>query len=342
MNQHVENIGGILCGVGIASPGRFDQNGIIKPGTSTNIGNTPNEFDNINLKEEFEKILHEKYKSKLPIYVRNDGDVMLLGMANSIEKEESKQLLGQIGSLTIGTGVGNAFIKKENNEWKFISDGHASRLLIEIEDSDIELLLKAKEWIEEISGKKEVFAFDDGKVRFEDLCRGPIINALAEVDHGSEIDLHNKKHQNAIKFVAKYMAKTIKAIKDGTSKDISIRNDWPEHGIPSDKLKKSEIKRLSELQYGGWSEEDKKELMNTSEYIIGGGVGCSKILGAEIVKQLKAELYELEIRDIDIIQNKYADVATLSATKLVPLSIYQYPPSNNLNYEKNNVQRSAA
>jgi hypothetical protein len=319
--KETKNQNGILCGIGIGSPGRFTKDGIIKPGTNTNLGNTPDEFDEINLKEKYKEALDkDKNLANLPLYVRNDGDVMLLGIIDSITPLSNKEFKKsftvskkeffqkpQIGSLTIGTGVGNAFYRFN----RFVTDGHASKILLTVDDKDLNLFFKAIEIIENKTKKQEVFfkkitcapdidndkiAYDTS-IRVEDLFRGPMINALAGVEHGKNIAHNNPDHQKALKFAGKYMARLIQKIKTGKSEDINKENEW--------------------------TDREKNQAAATSAYVIGGGVGCSDTLGPKIIEYAYDELKNLEITNITLIQNKHNNVATYAAAKLIPEELYR-------------------
>lgn len=351
--QKAKNQDGILCGVGIASPGRFTKDGKIKSGTNTNLGNTPDEFDNIHLKEKYKEALGSyENLANLPLSVRNDGDVMLLGIIDSMTSLSNKEFKKsfpvskkeffqkpQIGSLTIGTGVGNAFYRFH----RFVTDGHASKILLEIDDVDLNLFFKTIEIIENKTKKQEVFFKKitctpdidqpdidhnkityDTSIRVEDLFRGPIINALANVEHGKDIDPNNTNHQKALEFAGKYIARLIQKIKTGKSEDINKEN--------------------------GWTDIEKNQAAKTSAYVIGGGVGCSETLGPKIIEYTYKELKDLEINNITLIQDKSKNTATYAAAKLVPESLYyQNSPNNAFNFsdallflfkEENNVSKT--
>lgn len=159
-NEEVKKLGGTLAGIGIGSPGRFND-GVIKPGTSLNMGTTPNEFDGVNLHQKFTDALSQTSVASVPLYVGNDGDAMLAGIIDSIQSKDPK-LKDQNGDdigrfairkkhvalLGIGTGVGHAIASIDSSGAKqFVTDGHASKLRVKLDDADWEQLLKVKEII---------------------------------------------------------------------------------------------------------------------------------------------------------------------------------------------------
>ncbi|XVN42612.1 MAG: hypothetical protein RCG15_08555 [Candidatus Rickettsia vulgarisii] len=115
-------------------------------------------------------------------------------------------------------GIGHTIAKiGTDGELKFITDGHASKLCIQVDSEDLPLLKVTKQRMEQISGKEEIVMLDNNKVRAEDLFRGPVINALANVNNGQDINLKLESHNQALRLAGKYMARTIALIKSGKS-----------------------------------------------------------------------------------------------------------------------------
>lgn len=311
-----------ILAVGIGSPGRFNQENKIKPGTNTNFGNTTDEFDNINLQKLYSEELQKKYGLSIPIYVENDGDVMLRGIIDAfmdLGDEKFEELFGfskyeftkkTISSFTIGTGVGNSYFNYKNGILQRINDGHASKILIPLDTTDLELFTNAWQRIEEDEIKQEIFTRDlDTKcniqIRAEDLMRGPVIAALCRVKDCKDIELNNTEHLKALKFVAKYMAHLIIKINIGDPEDIKKENGWSQ--LEKDLASKAEI------------------------YFIGGGVGKSEI-GKKITEYVNEYLQSYKV-DIKVIQDISEDIVeTYSAAKS---AFEQIKPNKNITHTDN-------
>ena len=302
-----EKLGGAISAIGIGSPGRFDMNGNIKSGTNPNLGNSLDEFDGINLQEQYQAAIVNK---DIPLCINNDGSAMLAGIVEGVTKGHAKALKSHkgesvgkyslprqhVGLFGIGTGVGHAIASvKDNGSFEIVTDGHASKLRVRVDEGDLNTLREAKDRMEQGKDKQEVVMFIDNTVRAEDLFRGPVINALASVDNGREIDLNIPDHEAALKFAGKYMARTIALIKSGESEDVEPAN--------------------------GWTNEEKQEAAKTSHYFIGGGMGSSS-LGQHIIEYAAKELNSLGIDDIQLIQATESSAARAAAA-LIPESLYR-------------------
>ena len=282
-----------LVAVGIGSPGRFNETGAIKPGTNTNLENTPGEMDNVVLVDTYRQVIAQQMgASKLknvPIFVQNDGSAMLAGLLDAIHSKREGtdgKVVDQHGKLLrptelagkhvalfgIGTGIGHAIAKvQKDGSFDFVTDGHASKLRLKIDESDWPMIEKMKQ----NAGQDAVITFDDHTARAEDLFRGPMVNAMAGVEDGRDIHLDNPDHVAALRFAGKYMARTVALIKSGQSQDT----------VPAN----------------GWSERDKAEAAKTSIYLISGGMGNSP-LGKEMIRYAKDELNALGISDVRLVQ----------------------------------------
>lgn len=51
--------------------------------------------------------------------------------------------------------------------------------------------------MEQVSSKEEIVILDNNMVRAEDLFHGPVINSLANVENGQEIDSSSEKHDRS-------------------------------------------------------------------------------------------------------------------------------------------------
>ena len=304
-------LGGELLGIGIGSPGRF-KNGQITPGSNSNLGGL-HEFDNVNLKQEYSAILNRKNKAlaAIPLYVANDGDAMLAGTIDSIRRNKLTGLQDQFGHafdgealkgkhvalLGIGTGLGHGIVDiAANGSYHFVTDGHASKLRVKVDDADWPMVEKAIARIPERREGDKIIFFDDHTVRAEDLCRGPVIEALANVKDASALDPENPEHAAVLKFVGKYVGRLIELIHSGDSQDVE----------PND----------------GWSAEDKAEAAQTSVYLVGGGVG-RRARGADVIRYAQEELAASGVTGIQLVQATGENQAVRAAAKLVPESICQ-------------------
>jgi len=309
-NKYIREQGAALVGIGIASPGRFDEFGHIKPGTNTNLELTKGEFDSVNLKEEYSRAISDSFAALPPLYVCNDGNAMLAGMMDAIRTQTAEGLVDQNGKdvtkfglakqhvalFGIGTGVGHAIVNMDisGNDYKFVTDGHASKLRVKIDSQDWPMVEKA---MKAIVAPDKIIAFPaEHEVRAEDLFRAPVINALA--DGYAEPD--NAEHQAVLRFAGKYMARTIALIKSGQSQDVDSGN--------------------------AWSDADKAEAAKTSVYLIGGKMGTRPI-GKKIIEYAAAELKALNIDDVKLVQFKGDDNPQRQAALLVPPAEYRGGPA---------------
>jgi hypothetical protein len=305
-----QGLQGRLAGVGIGSPGRFDASGVIKPGTATNLERTPGEFDNINLRQALLNALqnHIREADSVHVSVENDANAMLTRMIRGIRKGHYTNLRDQhenpvslhsllgrhVALLGIGTGVGHAIAANvdEEGRFRFVTDGHASKLRVPVEESDWPLVLKAHALL----GDRMVI-FPDLTARAEDLFRGPVITAIAGVEDGRSMIGNLNDHLHAIRFAGKYMARTIALIRLGEHADIV-----PAHG---------------------WSAEEKAEAAKTSVYLVCGGMGSSP-LGTRIIRYASEELEQLGLDyPIQLVQMPGPHIIARAAAAMVPVSAYK-------------------
>ncbi|GEM_PF-5416837 len=299
--------GAKIIAVGVGSPGRFREDGTIKPLTATNLGITVDEFDNVNLLEEYQKALKEKDSSfvNIPMLVKNDGNAMLAGMLKSIKVGRGEELKDQngekvsdftlrgkhVGLIGLGTGLGHAIAKiSKDGSYEFVTDGHASKLKIPVDPEDIEIYKAAGERLSKKTGKDEFLSFDDNTVRAEDLYRAPVMGELCGVEDGRDIDVdNNPQHRKMFEMMGKYLGRTMAIIRSGQNTDIA-----PEQG---------------------WSEVDKAEAARTSLYLFGGGVGRSRD-GEYLIKYAAEELKRMGINDIQMTRLPEKNVANRAAANM--------------------------
>ncbi len=300
-NEFIKGEGGTCVGVGIGSPGRF-KNGIIKPRTNTILGNTPEEFDGKNVQELYTEALTKNVPelASIPIVVRNDGDVMLVGLMALINKDKCGQLFDQNGNevskftlqekrniayLGVGTGLGSADIEVDRSgNFEFVTDGHMSSLLMEVDEEDREFFLNRK------GRKVPPPMFVEHIKPAGHLIAGPVTTALAHVDDGRQINLENDNHVKALRFTGKYMAKLIVLVKNGKAVDMDPEN--------------------------GWSIEETEAASRVKICLIGGGMGRSK-LGAEIIKYAKEELDRCGFPDLQLVQVTSKNPSLYAAANMV-------------------------
>lgn len=262
---------GELVRAGIASPGRFDAQGVIKAGTNTNMGATPSEFDGICLRDHYMKALGDL--ARVPVYVANDADAMLLDMIEAmIVNGYGDKLYGhQVALLGIGTGVGHAIAYfSKDSHLTFHTDGHASKLRVRVDAADWPYIAK----LTSMPDAPHIVVCEDGSVRAEDLFRAPVVNALAGVTSGQHIESRRPEHSAALAFAGKYMARLIALIASGESQDVNPENSW--------------------------SDADRAQAAKTDMYLIGGGMGASSV-GAEIVYYAHQELKKLGLERIRLL-----------------------------------------
>ncbi len=286
--QIISERGGELVAVGVGSPGRFGKDGRIKPGTNPNLGNSIGDFDGVNLQWEYLSRLSPEM-AHIPLVVGNDADAMLAGMLESIQADTAGGLVDQhgetlgrtslkegtyVGLLGLGTGLGHAISRMEKNGFKFVTDGHASKLRVKVDEEDWKMVEHAKYLLNKPDAKPEIVALDDHTVRAEDLMRGPVLNRLIE---------DGESREKVLRFAGKYLARLIALIQSGQSHDVEPEN--------------------------GWSDEDKKLAVRTSVYLVGGGLGSSPS-GKKIIDYARQEMEKIpavkHIRLVRMPENKLA------------------------------------
>lgn len=330
--EFLHGVNGELISVGVGSPGRFDANGNIKPGTASNLGN---DFDGQNLKTLYAPLLKALGLSEEVLTVANDGNAMLAGMLAAVASDSPKRRkllhdeLGytqspgvlrnkHVAMFGIGTGLGHAIAHVESNgDYQFVTDGHASKLQIHVDEEDWARFKAAAKELDRLNAHyaaqesevernkivdpaQIVKADENAKefiVRAEDLCRDPILKAMAGVDDARDIDMSNAEHKAAVDFAGKYMGRLIGQIASGESRDVD-----PTPG-------------------NGWSEDDKKEAAKTAVYLIGGGVGSSKIVGEGIIRAARAELKSM-------VGKLRQEGNEAQAKKLESIQLMRYPGEN--------------
>lgn len=305
----VEALGGELKSIGIASPGRFEH-GVIKPGTNPNLSELGDSFDHVNLAEKYREALDHVDPSlnDIPLVVANDGNAMLAGMLNNIKMGNAGEMKDQNGDpvppamvrgtvalFGIGTGIGHAIARMKGDGYEFVTDGHASKLWVQVDAEDRAKLAAVA--AQSTSPEIVTRARNDFEwVRAEDLFRAPVINAMAGVGHGGDMRPdENVKHEAALEFAGKYMVRTIALIKSGEGKDVVPENEW--------------------------TAEEKAQAAATGLYLIGGGVGRSPD-GARIIGHAKAELEKLGLNgEIKLVQMTIDNPATLAAAEMAKRAV---------------------
>lgn len=297
-----------LVGSGIGTPGRFGENGLIKPGTNPNVGTQVHEFDGVCLRSHYQQEL-QKFPSvkALPFEVQNDGNAMLAGMIHAVQHAREGQFcdhLGEslllqslagktVGLIGLGTGLGHAIAQFDTTgqHYHFVTDGHASKLRIPVDAADISHFLKAGEVLSTQTGRKEIIVFPDGSVRAEDLCRSPMVNALADVECGTHINIESShRHMKAIELAGKYIGRIMAVVHSGENEDIEPEN--------------------------GWSAEEKQQAAQTSIYLFGGGLGVSP-LGVELMEYAQQELDKKGVQGIRMAQIDAGNVASYAAALMM-------------------------
>lgn len=315
-NDVSQTHGGKLAAVGIGSPGRFRDDGTIKPGTNTNM-EIPElkDFDNVNLRKAYAAKLPKELQylasKQNTLVVRNDGDAALMGIVDRIKKDAAGALVDQHGNafrfdsakgntlayIGIGTGVGHAIMFIDpNGTTQFKTDGHASKLWVDVPASDIAKVEQAKDrWNAMHANPDEkidiVVDHEHSRVRAEDLLRFPILCGMAGVADGKELDAGITQHKDALEFAGTYMARLINVIRSGVSEDVN----GPEQG---------------------WRADDKQHASRTSDYVIGGGIMKDKPLAEILIGSVNNELVRLGAEHV------------VSGDKTKPIRLVSYSGDN--------------
>jgi len=115
----------IANAIGIGSPGHHIK-GQIQPGTATNMGKTPEEFDNFNLKKTLKTKLNYNW------HIENDAICQAVGALRLQEISSGKWIY-----LGPGTGLGGGIIRCQSKDtFKTIGNGHFFNYLLKIDPED--------------------------------------------------------------------------------------------------------------------------------------------------------------------------------------------------------------
>jgi hypothetical protein len=283
--------GGFLAGVGIGSPGRFREDGSIKPGSNPNMGTSPSEFDNVNLSERYrQELVARSHRTdgtlsvslaSLPLVVRNDGDAMAIGLLRAIQQNNCTftdqynhpvspaHLQGKtIGYFGIGTGLGNSYCRVDfMNNIHVVNDGHLSKNITAIDREDRKKFAKVyrERSTQEGDPGMQYYEYRGRKANLESLVCNPTICALAGVDNTQDLDLENqKKHRNALKNAGKYLARGMIAVRRKMINDITPENQWTPKEI--------------------------KAAKRTIIYLLGGGMMVNEPLANQLTSSIQKEL----------------------------------------------------
>jgi hypothetical protein len=272
---------GKLVAIGVGTPGRYKE-GVIKPGTSPNFGKA---FDGVNLRQKYNKAMAGYLPGGASLEVHNDADMMMAGVLNALRSGEATATdqdggkvrfdnlkRDQVALFGIGTGIGHSIVRLDRQgNATAVTDGHASKLLLEVDEADKETMKQVETWLKQNRPDIEVpvhYANDgSGRIWAEDLFKDPTFCAIANVQSGKDADMSNKEHRKAAAFIGKYMARTIAAIASGQNEDQA-----PEQG---------------------WSTQDKQDAAKTKTYLISGGLARGEEVMAEIILSAKRELEKI-------------------------------------------------
>jgi hypothetical protein len=343
-----DKLGGSVAVVGIGSPGRFDENGVIRAGTNMNIGNPiangGNEMDGVNLQMAYSETLQQKLgTAAIPqLVVHNDGNAMLSGMIDAIATQKTEPLVDQHGQafdvaglrsavvadFGIGTGIGHAIARTNEKGMLdgFMTDGHASKIWIQVDAADMAFL-------------REKVAFTNARI---DRQNAEIKAVDKKMPHIAPIE--EKIGANATGYVRAedlFCAPTINALAGLTAKDVKDFGGGrrPEEynmnkaltfagkymartmlAIATQDVR--DVNRANE-----WSPEYKAQAAQTQVYLIGGDFG-GKPVGAALIAAAKAEMARDEahyapVSGIKMVQYKGENVAARAAATMIPAQMYQ-------------------
>jgi hypothetical protein len=306
LNQEIETENGFVARVGIASPGRFNASGCIKPDTSPNMGTRPNEFDEVNLQERYRTEL-ETHGIRIPLVVRNDADAMLAGLIRALQQPGAEfqdqygnaftaaDLKGNlIGYLGIGTGLGNSF----SRDGVPVTDGHLSKVIISISEEDLSEFQRV---YDQRGAAMQYFNAERREANLESLVCNPTLCVLAGVENSRDLDVNIEQHQTALALVGKYLARGMIAVQNGVIRDINTDNQW--------------------------TAEEIEEARQTSVYLLGGGIMGSVTLAGAItaaaeltLSNYAAECIPPRKHGIRIVPMGCENPAVLAAALLLPAS----------------------
>jgi len=296
-----------LKAAGIGSPGRFDSECRIKPRTNFNIAreDKPSEMDGVQLEALYRDALVEIAPNlqHLPMVVENDGTAMLAGMLQFIQDGlcstvRVNDIAGRsVALMGLGTGIGHAIAKvDESGNYRFVTDGHASKLWLELDPEDAKIYRDAEPILNR-NGYKYLWEkrSTDARIfiRAEDVCRSPVVNALIESLTGHTDPTQVGDDHPAFAIAGKYMGRLIAEIRTGRKRDTE--------------------------PYNGWSAKEKELAEQTTTYLLGGGLGRTR--GKVLITHAQEALYHADMKDIALYvipdENRAAYAAACMALKAI-------------------------
>lgn len=227
----------------------ISQKNTIASGTAVNLGEKPDEFDNVVLESVFQRLSPKKVR----VFVRNDASVQLQGLVTEtdLDKVVGKKII-YIGP---GTGLGTAVMSSDG---KIVTDGHFQYIeLNQIEET------QADKDVFDIIRKKNLDKYnkinpESKAITPEDIFSGVGIgNVLKETFGINDLPKHfddlfvEKKDdtnlylaQERLKSIGKYFAYFLINVYNAEFKHLDINAEWSD----ADKL---EVKDFETIIFGG-------------------------------------------------------------------------------------------
>lgn len=322
-----DRCGDKIAAVGVGMPGRFDVDGTLLPGSCPQLGSPAGiEFGGKNPKNEFEKEL-KSLGLEMPVFAGNDADAMFYGVIEGAVKGSIKGLVDQrgrkvtldemkrhpMGGLGIGTGLGNSYLYLDDLlEIHRANDGHASKILLDIEEADRARIMQAAEVIKRYNAKvpdnkklPEFMFADDGRyIKAENLISGPGIAALAGLTNAKDFKLGIPVNVEALDLSARYIAQLLHKIYKQEAKDMSGQD---------------------------WNAAGRKAASDAKIIFIGGGFGSSDE-GKYLINAVSKELAKIKIGENTMLDDVLrlvtvpkdsAVLAARSATSQIPQKVIQ-------------------
>ncbi len=292
--QRIKNLADIwglnVEAIGIGEVGRTGLDGLVKKGTAPQLSKDGDSFDGKNLKKTYNEGKNKAGLQTADLADGNDAKAMLSNILAYMRKKGARfdtNSFGEDGTqhtlssqlcfghpvhyFGFGTGLGHDVqYCHHDGTTQSVADGHASKIALTLDAEDAAFLEAVRVRVG-APVFDEVFYIKDGKVRAEDMMRGPAMALMAGVDHRAQkIDIDhigNAEHRKVVEIAGKYAARLIKELVTG---------------------KQQEIDRTQE-----WRVEDKEYVAQYSRvFMFGGGLGMCPV-GDVIFKSASDELKRL-------------------------------------------------
>ncbi len=276
----------VLPLVAVAHPGRFLPDGTLAPGTTPNLGPSPNVFDGLDPAQE----VRRRLRRSVDVYAENDAIAqMRFGLVALLRDPAIRpRLLGEtLVYLGPGTGMGGGVARiGRDGGTTLVTDGHFFDL--------------------------QVPGYEDGHWTAEELFTGPAIARLIEqTNRRLASPIRPAKAERLAALLARSTDRSERAtrarrIADRKGDILALLIETIHRGrITKVRLERAAggrlIRHVDEADRA-WSARDKAAVRGARRFLLGGSVGANPLLGKYLLTGALRRLRARGLRDIAIFQ----------------------------------------